>query len=333
MVAFIVRRLLISVFTMGMITIVSWVIVQLPPGDYVTRYVQRLINQGEQMITPEEEENLRRYYGVDQPQYVQFFKWIGRMFKGDFGISFSYQRPIRSLIWERLPGTVGITAMTILTVWSFGLPIGVYSALRQRSFGDYFWTFLGFMGLAVPDFLLGLVLIYLFYVQTGTVLGGFFSYDYIDASWSLGRVWDLLQHVWIAAVVIGTAGTASLIRIMRNNMLDELYKPYVVTARSKGMAYWRTVMKYPFRVAFLPFASSIGGLFAALMSGSVIVSIVMDLRTVGPLLYQATIQEDMFMAATIIMLLSGLSILGVLVSDLVLVWVDPRIRMEQKIEA
>ena len=333
MIAFIIRRLMISVVSMVAIAIVSWILIQLPPGDYVTRYVEQMIQRGEQLITPEEEENLRAYFGVDKPQYIQFMKWIGRMAEGDFGMSFEWGLPIRQLIWERLPGTIGVSAMTIITVWSMGLPIGVYSALKQRTVGDYTFTFLGFIGLAVPDFLLGLVLIYLFYVWTGQVLGGFFSYDYIEAPWSLAKFWDLIKHVWIAAVVLGTAGTAGLIRVMRNNMLDELYKPYVVTARSKGLAYWRVVMKYPFRVAFLPFASTIGGLLAQLMSGSVIVSIVMDLRTVGPLLYNAILSEDMFMAATVIMLLAGLSILGVLISDLILAWVDPRIRLEQSIDA
>ena len=333
MLTFIIRRLAISVITMFFIMIVSWILIQLTPGDYVTAYVEKLMNQSGIMLTPEEEENLRIYYGVDEPQVVQFFKWVGRLLRGDLGTSFGYQRPIKELILERIPGTVGVTAMVILFVWTMGLPIGVYSALNQRSVGDYFWTFVGFLGLATPDFLLALIMIYLFYLQTGTVLGGFFSVDYVDAPWSMAKFWDLMKHIWIAAVVLGTSGTAGLIRVTRNNMLDELYKPYVVTAHSKGLSYWRAVMKYPFRIAFIPFASGIGGLLASLMSGSVIVSIVMDLRTVGPLLYNAIIQEDMFMAASIIMLLSYLSIVGVLISDLILAWVDPRIRLEADIEA
>ena len=220
MLTFIIRRLAISVITMFFIMIVSWILIQLPPGDYVTAYVEKLMNQSGIMLTPEEEENLRIYYGVDEPQVVQFFKWVGRLLRGDLGTSFGYQRPIKELILERIPGTVGVTAMVILFVWTMGLPIGVYSALNQRSVGDYFWTFVGFLGLATPDFLLALIMIYLFYLQTGTVLGGFFSVDYVDAPWSMAKFWDLMKHIWIAAVVLGTSGTAGLIRVTRNNMLD-----------------------------------------------------------------------------------------------------------------
>jgi peptide/nickel transport system permease protein len=326
------RRTFISIFVLAGITVVGWVMVQLPPGDYVTDYVEQLIQQTGQQVTPEQEANLRAFYGVDKPQYVQFIKWIGRFFQGDFGTSFIYQRSVGSLIWERLPATVGLTAATILFTWTMGFPIGVYSAMRARTAGDYIWTFIGFIGLATPDFLLALILIWLWFVQFGEVLGGFFSFEYIEAPWSVAKFIDLIKHTWLAAVVLGTSGTAGLIRIMRNNLLDELYKPYVVTARSKGLKYWKAVFKYPVRIAFIPFASGIGGIFASLVSGSVIVSIVMDLQTVGPLLYEATVREDMFLAATSLIMLSALSIFGVLVSDLVLVFVDPRIRMEQAVE-
>ena len=333
---YIVRRTLLSLFTILAISFISWVIIQLPEGDYVDWYVERYLDVGggsgpSDETTAEFTEMFRIELGLDKPMMVQYWDWISRIvFKADFGKTFDTQggrRPIRDIIAEALPATVFLTGFTIAITWTLAIPIGIYSAVRQHSIGDFTFTLLGFTGLAVPDFLLGLVLMYLFFIWFDHSVGGLFSADYRDAPWSVGKALDLLQHMIIPAIVLGTSGLAGLIRIMRNNLLDELGKPYVVTARAKGLANWRAVAKYPVRIAFNPFISGIGGMLPALIGGSVIVSVVLSLPTLGPLMLTAIRFEDTHLAGSIILMLGALTVVGVLISDLLLVVVDPRIKL------
>lgn len=327
MTAYLARRVIIAFVTIWLISIVSFIIITLPPGDYITHYVERLAMSADQ-VDVAEAEHLRTLYGLEQPAYVQYGKWMWRLVRGDAGFSMDWQLPVRMLIIDRLGATMALTAMTIAITWALAMPIGIYSAIRQRSAFDYAFTFVGFVGLAVPDFLLALLLMYLAWVHMGLSIGGLFSIEYESAPWSLGKVWDLITHLWIPAIVLGTSGTAGLIRIMRANLLDELHKPYVVTARAKGLRELKLIIKYPVRVALNPFISGIGYLLPALVGGSVIVSIVMSLPTLGPLLLRALLFQDMFMAGTIVFMLGILTVFGTLISDILLMVVDPRIRME-----
>lgn len=327
MLAYIVRRLLIAIGTVWVISVIAFIIIQLPPGDYVTSYIAQLMATGT-LVTQEEAENLRLQYGLNQPIYVQYIKWVWLIMQGNFGVSMEWKRPVTEVISDRLLLTALLALAAVIFTWILALPIGIYSAVRQYSVGDYAFTFLGFIGLAVPNFLLALVIMYFAFAYFGSSVGGLFSTEYIDAPWSWARVLDLLSHLWIPALILGTAGTAQLIRIMRANLLDELRKPYVVTARAKGLSEMRTILKYPVRVALNPFVSTIGYTLPYLVSGSIIVSIVLSLPTVGPLLLKALIAQDMFLAGTIVLLLGIMTVIGTLISDILLVWVDPRIRLE-----
>jgi len=326
MLSYLVRRVLYMIPTLFAISVVSFVIIQLPPGDYLTSLVAGLAEQGE-TIDNAQLEALRERYGLDQPWYVQYWKWIsGILLRGDFGQSFEWNRPVSSLIWDRLALTFLLSLSTLLFIWAVSIPLGIYSAVRKYSFGDYVATFLGVIGLATPNFLIALVLMYVAFKYFGQSVGGLFSPEYIDASWSWGRVVDLLAHLWIPVVVIGTAGTAGLIRILRANLLDELGRPYVVTARAKGVPERRLLLKYPVRLALNPFVSGIGGVLPGLVSGETIVSIVLSLATTGPLLLRALTSQDMYLAGSFILMLSVLTVMGTLLSDLLLAWLDPRIR-------
>jgi peptide/nickel transport system permease protein len=323
---YVARRLGLGVFTMWAISVLAFIIIQLPPGDFITTYIARLSQSGNSSSLGEAAA-LRRAYGLDQPMYVQYLKWMGQVLQGNLGMSFSLDRPVADLIGERLLLTLAVSVAAILFTWAVALPIGIYSALHKYSVGDYLLTLLGFFGLAVPSFLLALVLMYFGFAFFGMSVGGLFSPDFETAPWSMAKLLDLLKHLIIPATVLGLAGTAHLIRIMRANLLDELGKPYVVTARAKGLSERRLIMKYPVRVALNPFASSIGFIFPQVISGTIIVSIVLSLPTVGPLLLSSLQAQDMFLAGTIVLLLGALTIVGTLVSDLVLVWLDPRIRL------
>jgi peptide/nickel transport system permease protein len=329
MLRFILRRLQIALLTLIGISILSFVIIQLPPGDYLDSYMAKLASQGDPGSL-QQIESLRSRYGLDRPVYMQYLLWMGNMVHGDFGMSFEYDMPVTQLIGEQLLLTVMVALFAVLFTWTLAIPIGVLSAVRQRSVIDYFFSFVGFIGLAIPDFLLALVLMYLAYTYFGLSIGGLFSPDFIQAPWSPARVLDLLKHIWIPAIVLGAPGTAGLVRIVRANLIDELRKPYVVTARSKGLAGWKVVLKYPVRVALNPFLSTVGYTLPFLFSGSVIVSVVLDLPTVGRLLLKALQSQDMYLAGTIILLLGLMTILGTLLSDILLVIVDPRIRMERQ---
>jgi peptide/nickel transport system permease protein len=322
---YILRRLAISVLTIFAVSILSFVIIQLPPGDFVTTLLARLGESGTSSSL-EEADRLRAAYGVDQSIFVQYYKWITQVVQGNFGMSFDHQRPVADVIGDALPLTIIVSVSAIVFTWTIALPIGIYSAVRKYSVGDYALTFVGFLGLAIPNFLLALVLMYISFQFLGSSVGGLFSPEYVDAPWSLAKVWDLFKHLPVPAIVLGMAGMAQLIRVMRANLLDELSKPYVVTARAKGLSERRLIAKYPVRVALNPFASSIGFLFPQIVSGTVIVSYVLSLPTVGPILLNSLRAQDMFLAGTIVLLVGVLTVVGTLISDLVLMWLDPRIR-------
>jgi peptide/nickel transport system permease protein len=328
MLAYIGRRVLLAIFTVWAISVLSFIIIQLPPGDYVTSYIAQMASSGS-VVSEEEAQALRIQYGLGQPIYVQYAKWMRQVLAGNFGMSMEWRRPVTEVIGERLWMTVIISVAALLLTWALALPIGIYSAVRQYSPGDYIATFVGFIGLAVPNFLLALVLLYLGFVLFNAHIGGLFSPEYQDAAWSWARAWDLAKHLPMPALILGLAGTAQQIRIMRANLLDELRKPYVVTARSKGLSELRVILKYPVRVALNPFASTIGYTLPYIVSGSIIVSLVLGLPTVGPLLLKALVAQDMFLAGTIVLMLGMMTVLGTLISDILLVWIDPRIRLEE----
>jgi peptide/nickel transport system permease protein len=281
-------------------------------------------------VSAEEAANLRAQYGLDQPMYIQYLRWIGLILHGNFGMAMEYNRPVMEVIGDRLPLTLAVSFAALIFTWLLALPIGIYSAIRQYSVFDYIFTFFGFIGLAVPNFLLALTVLYIGFKYFDANVGGLFSPAYLDAPWSWAKVQDLLGHLPIPAVVLGVAATAQHIRIMRANLLDEKRKPYVVAARARGVPEVRVIVKYPVRVALNPLASQIPFILPQLVGGSIIVSVVLSLPTVGPLLYKALIALDMFLAGTIILLISALTVVGSLISDLLLVWIDPRIRLEDQ---
>ena len=327
MLGFILRRLIYTIPTLIAVSVVTFIIIQLPPGDYLDTLAAEMGDAG--ALGEGAFDALREQYGLGQPIYVQYFKWMkGILTEFNFGISFERNTLVSELIWDRLGWTLLISLLTLAFIWLIALPIGIYSAVRKYSTGDYVATFLGFIGLATPNFVLALILMYVSFKYFGQSVGGLFSPEYLDAEWSWGRFVDLLQHLWIPIVVIGTSGTAALIRIMRANLLDELYRPYVVTARAKGMSEFRLLMKYPVRVALNPFISTIGWILPTLVSGEIIVSVVMNLPTSGPLLLRALLVQDMYLAGSLILVVSILTIIGTLISDLLLAWIDPRIRYQ-----
>ncbi len=326
MLAYIVRRLLLALLTIWAITVISFIIIQLPPGDYVTSYIAAMSSSGS-AVSQAEADALREQLGLNQPIYIQYLKWMGLILQGNFGMAMEWARPVRDVIGDRLALTIVIALASILFTWALALPIGIYSAVKRYSIGDYIFTFVGFFGLAVPGFMLALIVMYVGFVYFGANAGGLFSPEYGDAPWSLDKVWDLVKHLPTPAIVIGVAGTARLIRIMRSNLLDELRKPYVMTARARGLAETRVISKYPVRVALNPFISTIGYELPQAISGTLIVSMVLSLPTVGPLLLKALIAQDMFLAGTIILMLGVLTVVGTFSSDLLLMWVDPRIRV------
>ena len=336
MLAYIARRMILALFTIWVISILTFVIIELPEGDAAERTISDLMAGGGvhgHVGNAELLDRLRDYMDLDKPQYIRYTKWIWRMFHGDLGFAYTageaagYQGTIKKIIGERLWMTVALTSFTIIVTWTFAIPVGIYSAVRQHSIGDYTFTLLGFTGLAVPDFLLGLVLMYIAYAYFDQSVGGLFSADYANADWSVAKVLDLIEHLWIPAVVLGTSGTAGLIRVMRNNLLDELGKPYVVTARAKGVKSAKLIFKYPVRVAINPLISTVGYLLPSLVSGSVIVSVVLSLPTLGPVLLTAIQREDTNVAGFIILMLGMLTVIGTLISDLLLAVVDPRIKL------
>jgi peptide/nickel transport system permease protein len=328
MLGYIIKRLLYMIPTLFGMSIIAFMIIQLPPGDYLTSMLASMADSGVN-VDPAQIERYRQIYGFDDPLWAQYLKWItGILFRGDFGYSFEWNRPVADLIWERMGSTLSISIAALLFVWAISLPIGIYSAIRRHSVGDYTFTFLGFIGLAVPNFIMALTLMYVSYRYLGQSVGGLFSPEYAEAPWSWNKFLDLLAHLWIPIIVIGTNGTAALIRILRANLTDELNKPYVITAKAKGLPEHRVVMKYPVRIALNPFVSAIGWVLPELISGVTITAIVLNLPTAGPLLLRALISQDMYLAGSFILLMGVLTLIGMLISDLLLALLDPRIRFQ-----
>ena len=327
MLRFVAKRLLYAIPTLLAVSIVAFIIIQLPPGDYLSTLMADWASQGG-AVEEGTVAAMRERYGLDQPMYVQYFKWMsGILTRGDFGISFELGQPVTDLIWSRLAFSFLLAFLTLCFVWLLAIPIGIASAVRQYSITDYAATFMAFFFLAVPDFVLALVAMYIYSTFFGQSVGGLFSAEYIDAPWSLARLADFLNHVWLPVVVIGVGSLAALVRIMRANLLDELSKPYVTTARAKGMSEFELLMRYPVRMAINPLISTLGWILPAVISGEIIVSVVMSLPTTGPLLLRSLLAQDMYLAGTLILLISVLTIIGTLVSDILLAIADPRIRL------
>jgi peptide/nickel transport system permease protein len=327
MLGFFVRRIMVMIPTLLAISAITFVIIQLPPGDYLTTLVTELESRGE-AIDQSRLQFLRETYGLDKPMIEQYFVWLGGMLTGDYGYSFEYNRPVADVVGDRMLLTIVVSFATIVFIWVVSFPIGIYSATHQYSLGDYGLTFLGFLGLATPNFLLALVLLYFANVMFGTSIGGLMDPVYMDAPWSWGKAMSVLEHLWIPVIVIGTSGTAGMIRRLRANLLDELHKQYVVTARAKGLSPAKVLWKYPLRMAINPFISDIGNLLPQIVSGAAVVSIVLSLPTTGPMLLDALRSQDMYLAGSFLMFLALLTVVGVFLSDVALAMLDPRIRLE-----
>ena len=326
MLSFITQRVVILAALLIVLSIVAFILIELPPGDFLTTYVERLKIEGHE-VSKDEVEKLSQIYGLDQPAHTRYLLWVRKIvLRGDFGRSLQHDRPVNELISERLLLTVVISVCTIVVVWLIAVPIGIYSATRQYSFFDYFWTFVGVVGLGTPNFLLALLVLWLAFLWLGISAVGIQSPDFISAPWSVARVLDLLKRVWVPVLVIGLTSTAGLIRIMRGTLLDELKKQYVIVARAKGLSESRIVFKYSLRIAINPLISTIGWMLPAIFSGETLVAIVLNLHTIGPLLLQALLNQDMYLAGSIVLILGFLTLVGTLVSDVMLIWVDPRIR-------
>ena len=328
MLNFLLRRTVFMFVALFAVSVISFFIINLPKGDYVTAYIAQLTSTGS-LVDAEEAYNLRKFYGLDRPLYIQYFKWIWQVIaEQNLGFSFEYNQPVTVVIAERLLLTVILAIATVIFIWIVAIPIGIISAVKQYSIWDYIFTFLGFIGLAIPDFMIALIMMYLFFVWFDFSPGGLFSPEFAQAACSWARVKDLIEHMYLPIVVLGTAGTASLIRITRANLLDELAKPYVVTARAKGLSEWKVIAKYPVRIALNPAISLTAYILPFLISGSVIVGVVLSLPTVGPMLVKALVAQDMYLGGGIILLIGFMTVIGTFISDLLLLWIDPRIRFE-----
>jgi peptide/nickel transport system permease protein len=328
MTRYVLKRLVLLPALLFLFSVVVFAIVQAPPGDFLTTYVATLASSGSS-ISAEQVEALRRDYGLDQPIWIQYLKWMENLASGNLGLSLEYQRPNAELIGERLVLTMVLALLSFVFTWVVAIPAGIYSAMHPRSAVDYVLTMINYVGVATPNFMLALVLMWGAFAYFGVSVTGLFSPDFVEVPWSLARVADLLKHVWLPAVVLGIAGTARLTRVMRANLLDELNKPYVTTARAKGLSEWRLVVRYPARLALNPLVSTIGWYLPALFSGSLIVATVMNLPNIGPLLLRALINQDMYLAGSILLIYCFLTIVGTLISDILLAWLDPRIRFEE----
>jgi peptide/nickel transport system permease protein len=326
MLSYLVRRILVMIPTLLVISVLIFGIIQLPEGDYLSSQIAELEAMGE-TVAKEQIEFLRKQYGLDQPFIVQYFNWLGGMLRGDFGYSFEYQMPGGDVVGDRLFLSFVLSFSTIIFTWVVAFPIGVYSATHQYSWTDHGLTFIGFLGLATPNFLLALVLLYFAYVTFGTSIGGLMDPVYLDQPMSWGKLLSVLEHLWIPVIVIGTSGTAGMIRRLRANLLDELQKQYVITGRAKGLPPFRLLMKYPLRMSLNPFIADIGNLLPQVVSGAAIVSIVLSLPTTGPMLLAALRSQDMYLAGSFLMFLSMLTVVGMFLSDLALAVLDPRIRL------
>jgi peptide/nickel transport system permease protein len=327
MFGYLIHRLLLMVPTLIAISILVFIIIQLPPGDYLSSYVAELQSQGE-AVSEAKIAFLREQYGFDEPMWRQYLVWVTGMLQGDFGYSFEFSLPVSEVVGDRLWLSFLVSFSTILFTWMVSFPIGIYSATHQYSWGDYGLTFIGFLGLATPNFLLALVLLYIANTYFGTSIGGLMDEAFIGQPWSVDKLLSVLEHLWVPVVVIGTSGTAAMIRRLRANLLDELEKQYVITGRAKGLPPLKLLLKYPLRMALNPFIADIGNLLPQVISGAAIVSVVLSLPTTGPMLLQALQSQDMYLAGSFLMFLAMLTVIGVFISDLALAVLDPRIRLQ-----
>jgi len=324
--AFIVRRVLMLVPFLFLISALAFVVIQLPPGSFVDTYRRNLEAQGG-VVNEAQLQALEARYGLDKPLLVQYGIWISNiLFRGDFGNSFTYQRPVVDILKERLPRTIIISLVSIVFTWIIAIPLGIIAALKKNSVWDYVLTFLSFIGLSLPAFLLAILLMYIVFANTGWLVTGLYSPEIQDTPWSVAKFADLLKNVWLPLVVLAVTGAAGTIRVLRATLLDELQKPYVITARAKGLPEWRVILKYPVRLAINPMISTIGWLLPAVVGGELVVSKVLNLPTVGPVILAATLSQDMFLAGAFVLLLSMLTLIGTLISDILLASLDPRIR-------
>jgi peptide/nickel transport system permease protein len=328
MLQYIIKRLLLLPLLLFIFSVIAFALVQAPPGDFLTSYIATLASSGSS-VDAAQVEALKQTYGLDQPLYIQYLKWTGNILQGNLGMSLEWQRPNTELIGERLLLTVLLAGFSFIFTWLMAIPIGIISATRQYSIFDYAFSVLNYIGVATPNFMLALVLMWLAFSYFGISVTGLFSSEFVDAPWSWARVVDLLKHIWLPMIILGVEGTARLARVMRANLLDELKKPYMEMARAKGMPEWKLVLKYPVRLAINPLVSTMGWYLPALFSGSVVLATVMNLPTIGPLLLRALISQDMYLAGSIILIFCVLAILGTLISDILLAWLDPRIRVEE----
>ena len=326
MLQFIIRRLIIFIPMLFLMSVVAFAIIQAPPGDFLTDYIAQLQATGE-VVDEGQIEALRDHYGLNQPLYVQYLKWVWGILQWDLGLSLEWGRPVVELVNDRLAMTILLGVTTILFTWTLAIPIGILSAVKKYTIIDYFFTFLSYFGVGTPNFMIALVAMWFAFSWFGIKATGLFSDEYITEPWSIGKVIDLLKHLWLPMLILGTDGTARFTRIVRANLLDEMSKPYVETARAKGLPEWKVVLKYPVRIALNPFVSTAGLELPRLISGQLIVAYVMSLPTIGPLLLRALLSQDMYMAGSIVLILTTLTLIGVLISDIVLAAMDPRIRI------
>ena len=328
MLRFAVRRIALLFPMLFIASVITFAIIQAPPGDFLDDYIAELMEQGEAGFNRADVDYLREQYGLNDPLPIQYAKWFLNVLQWDLGLSLEWNKPVTELLNQRLLMTVILGLYTITFTWTMAIPIGILSAVKQYSWWDYIWTFISYLGVATPNFMIALVVIWMAFSYFGANLVGLFSSEYIDAPWSIAKVIDMLKHIWVPMLIVGTSGTARLTRIVRANLLDELSKPYVETARAKGVSEIKLLLKYPTRIALNPFVSTAGWELSELFSGSLIVATVMGLPTMGPLLLRALISQDMYMAGSMLLILTYLTLVGTLISDLALGLMDPRIRQQ-----
>jgi peptide/nickel transport system permease protein len=328
MLRYILQRLIFIPILLFLFSVMVFALVQAPPGDFLTSYIATLASSGSS-LNIEEIQMLKAQYGLDQPVHIQYFRWMQNLARGNLGLSLEYQRPNAELIMERLGPTLILAFFAFIFTWVVAIPIGIYSATHRNSILDYLVTVVNYIGVATPNFMLALILMWAAYSYFGVGVTGLYSREFEQAPWSFAKFIDMLKHIWLPMIIIGVAGTARLTRVMRANLLDELNKPYMVSGRARGLSEWQLVMKYPVRLAINPLASTIGWYLPELFSGSLIVATVMNLQNIGPLLLRSLINQDMYLAGAILLIYCFLAIIGTLLSDLLLAWLDPRIRMEE----
>ncbi len=326
MLLYIVRRVLMLIPILALMSMVAFFLIQLPPGDYVSFRIQQLKMSGVE-VSEDEAERLKIQFGLDKPPIARYLWWIeGIVLRGNWGWSLQWNKSVNEILQERVPMTVVISLSALIFSWVVAIPIGIYSATHKYSILDYLFTFLGFIGVAMPGFLLALIIAWLLFSKLGFSALGLFSKEFLDAPWSTAKFVDLLKHIWLPLILVGLGNTAATIRVVRNNLLDELNKQYVITARAKGLSEWRLLLKYPVRMAINPLLSTVSWVLPGLVSGTVLIDIVLSLQTVGPVLLRATLAQDMYLAGAIVLILSALTVIGALLGDILLVLVDPRIR-------